>query len=229
MNGIEKITAKISQDAAEEISKLDEQTAAQISEIEAQAQAQAEKIRADLDARGRRAADERRERLKSAAGMERRKLELGAKQRVLGEAFDLALEKLCSLPDEQYGPLLTALVLESVSTGSEKIIFSENDRKRIGSQVVTAANEALLSRKVPTLPENIKDSKIGAFLNKVVNSAAAQLTGTGKLVLSEETRNIRAGFIMQDEDVEIDCAFETLVRLEREGLETQVANVLFKA
>ena len=68
---------------------------------------------------------------------------------------------------------------------------------------------------------------MGAFLGKVVNSTAAMVTGTGMLTLSEETRNIKGGFIMVDGDVEINCAFETLVRLQREKLEKDVAQVLF--
>ena len=39
---------------------------------------------------------------------------------------------------------------------------------------------------------------------------------------------MRGGFVMVDEDVEVNCTFETLVRLEREKLEREVANVLFK-
>ena len=62
---------------------------------------------------------------------------------------------------------------------------------------------------------------------EVVNSTAAMVTGTGLLTLAQETRKIRGGFIMLDGDVEINCAFETLVRLQRETLEKQVAQVLF--
>jgi V/A-type H+-transporting ATPase subunit E len=39
---------------------------------------------------------------------------------------------------------------------------------------------------------------------------------------------MRGGFIMADDNVEVNCTFETLVRLQREQLERDVANVLFK-
>ena len=68
---------------------------------------------------------------------------------------------------------------------------------------------------------------MGAFLGKVVNSTAARVTGTGMLTLSEETRPIQGGFILVDGDVEVNCAFETLVRLQREKLEKEVADALF--
>ena len=228
MEGIEKITAKIAQDAQAEVSRLEQDTKAQVDSILTQAKAQADKETADALARGKKAADERLERLQSAAGMERRKLELAAKQEVLGEAFDLALEKLCSLPEEEYVKLLTALVLEASSTGKEQLVFSAKDRAQIGKQVVVAANEALASRVAPELPESITDSKVGAFVGKLVNTTAAMVNGTAMLTLSQETREMTGGFIMVDGDVEINCAFETLVRLQREKLEKEVADVLFQ-
>lgn len=227
MEGIEKITAKIIQDSQAEIDRLMAETEEKVQSIQREAEAQAAKETADTLARGEKAAQERLERLKSAANMETRKLELAAKQEVLGEAFDLALEKLCALPEEEYVTLLTRLALEASSNGKEQLVFSPKDRARVGKQVVVAANEAMVKGVVPELPDAITDTKVGAFLGKVVNSTAAMVTGTGMLTLSEETRNIKGGFIMVDGDVEINCAFETLVRLQREKLEKEVASVLF--
>ena len=227
MEGIEKITAKIIQDSEAEIKQLMAQTDEKIGDITKSAQAQADKETADALAKGRKAADERLERLKSAAQMEKRKLTLGARQEVVGEAFDLALEKLCTLPDQEYIQLLTRLAVEASSTGKEQIIFSAKDRARVGKQVLMAANEALVGQVAPGLPSTLTESKVGAILGKVVSSATAQITRTGLLTLSQETRNIKGGFIMVDGDVEINCAFETLVRLQREKLEKEVAQALF--
>lgn len=227
MEGIEKITAKIVQDTKSEIERLDQEAAEKIENISAQAQAQAEKETADTLERGRRAAQERLERLKSAAQMEKRKLELAARQEVLGEAFDLALEKLCSMPEQEYVQLLTCLVLEASTTGKEQLVFSPKDRARIGKQVVVAANEAMVKNVAPELPDSITETKVGAFLGKVVNSTAAIVTGTGMLTLSEETRPMKGGFVLVDGDVEVNCAFETLVRLQREKLEKEVDQILF--
>ena len=210
MDGIEKITARIRADADAELAQLREQTETQILEIQAQAKAQMDQERTAILARGRRAAEERLERLKSAAQLERRKLELAAK------------------PEEEYIQLLTGMVLQAVSTGREQLVFSPRDRSRIGKQVVVAANEALVKAVAPELPDSLTDSRVGALLGKVVNSAAAQITGTGLLSLAEETRPIRGGFILVDGPVEVNCSFETLVRLQREKLENQAAELLFE-
>ncbi len=198
MKGIEKITAKINQDTQEEIDRLTAETDAKVAEIAAQAKAQADKEAADIRERGKKAAAERLERLKSAAQMETRKLTLGAKQEVLGEAFDLALNKLCTLPEKDYVTLLTSLALEASTTGKEELVFSQKDRNRIGKRVVIAANTALQNAGRPA-----------------------------SLTLAQETRKLQGGFIMLEGDVEVNCAFETLVRLQREKLELAVAKTLF--
>ena len=228
MNGIEKITAKIRQDAEADVQALMAQTEEKVAAIQAQTDAQALQEREAILNRGRKAADERLERLESAAQMEQRKLVLGAKQEVVGEAFEKAVEHLCELPDDELVKLLTALAVEASSTGREALVFSVKDRARIGKQVVMAANEELAKNVSPELPGAITDSKMGAFVGKVVNSAAAQIAGTARLTLSEQTRPMRGGFVMVDEDVEVNCTFETLVRMQREKLEREVANVLFK-
>ena len=101
MDGIERIAARIREDAEQEIARMNQEATEQVEAIQAQAQAQASREREEILARGRRAADERLERLKSAALMQRRTLELGARQEVLAEAFEKALDQLCSLPDEK--------------------------------------------------------------------------------------------------------------------------------
>ncbi|MCI9156017.1 MAG: hypothetical protein HFF44_03625 [Lawsonibacter sp.] len=228
MEGIEKITAKVAQDAQADIDRLTAETEEKVQAIRAAAAARAQQEANDIVEKGRMAAAERLERLSSAAQMERRKLELGAKQEVLGEAFALALEKLCTLPEKEYISLLAKLALKASTSGREQMIFSQKDRNTVGKQVVMAVNEALVKERAPSLPEEVAKSKVGAFVDKLVHNTTAVVTGTG-LTLSEETRDIRGGFIMVDGDVEINCAFETLVRLQREQMEKTVADALFQS
>lgn len=228
MEGIDKIAARISEDAQQEIAQIEALTEEKVAAIGEEFQAKADKEQEDMITRGKKAAAERSERLKSAAQMETRKLALAAKQEVVAEAFDLALEKLCNLPEREYVAFLTKMALEATSTGKEQLIFSQKDRSRIGKQVVVAANEAMVDQVAPVLPDSITETKMGAFLGKMVSSATAQITHTGLLTLSEKTRPIKGGFIMVNGNVEINCAFETLVRLQREKMELQVANALFQ-
>ena len=193
MEGIEKITAKIAQDAQSEIAKLMAETEEKVKAVQANAQAQAQQEANEIVERGRNAAGERLQRLSSAAQMERRKLELAAKQEVLSEAFELALQKLCSLPDKDYIALLTKLALEASASGKEQLIFSQKERNTVGKQVVMAANDALVKQRAPGLPEEVTKSKVGAFVDKLVHNTAAAVTGAGMLTLAEETRDNQGG------------------------------------
>ena len=227
MNGIEKITQRIDQDAQSEIDKILGDARAQAAEILARYEAQAQKESEDIVARGEKNAAERQDRLASVAQMEAKKLTLATKQEMLDKAFDLALDRLVSLPDEEYVALLADLAARAATTGREQLIFSQKDRTRIGKQVVAAANEKLAKAVAPELPDALAESKAGAILDKVVSGASALLAGTGMLTLSEETRPLRGGFILSDGDVEVNCAFETLVRLERGEISGEVAKALF--
>lgn len=192
MNGIEKITGRIRADAQAEADAILAAARKEAGETEASFRRQAEGERALLLAKAEKAAAEREERLVSAAQMEGRKTILAARQEMVEKAFDTALERLCSMPEDQYVQVLVGLVQKASSTGSEEVLFSPADRKRVGKAVVEGAN------------------------------------ATGKyLTLSGETRPIRGGFILRDGSVEVNCAFETLIRLEKGRSAAQAAKILF--
>ena len=227
MDGIEKITAKIQSDNQAEIDQLTAQAQAQADEITAASKARAEALTRELAERGKQAAAEREERMASVAQLDARKVSLAAKQEMLDKAFDLALEKLCSMEDDAYIELLAQMLVKASRTGKEQVAFSVKDRNRIGKAVVTRANELLAKAVAPKLPEELTDSKVGALVDKVVTGVSAIAQGTAMLTLAEETRPIRGGFILIDGKVETNCAFETLVRLERNNMAGEVAKLLF--
>ena len=227
MNGIEKITARIREDGQKEIDAVLAEARAQAAEITAKAQAEAKAAAAEVLAQGRRAAAEREDRMVSTAQMECRKAVLAAKQDVIEEAFQAAHKKLLELPSEQYVALLAELAAQASVTGKEKLVFSPSHRSQVGKAVVMAANKKLAEAVAPKLPEEVTDTKAGAILDKVVTGASAVLSGTAMLTLAEETRPMDGGFILSDGPVEVNCTFDTLIRLQRGALAGEVAKVLF--
>ena len=193
MNGIEKITQRISAGAQAEIDRILGEARAEAEKIAARYKAQADAEAADLDAKNKKAAAEREERLAGTAQMEARKAALAAKQEMVEKAYDLALRKLCSLPEEKYTAVLAELLIQASSTGKEEVIFSDKDRRKVGKAAVDKAN---------------KD-------------------GGKKLTLSGETRSIQGGFILRYENVEVNCAFDTLVRLQKAETAGEVVKKLF--
>ena len=164
MDGIEKITGRIAADGEKEADAILTEARRQAGEITARFEAQARKESADIVDRGRRAADERVERLAGVAQLDARKLELAAKQEMLKKAYDLALEKLEHLPDEQAVALLADLAAQASSTGREQVIFSQKDRARYGKAAVTRANEKLGDGRL-TLSEQTRPIRGGLILS----------------------------------------------------------------
>lgn len=227
MNGIEKITQCIDTDTQAEIDRILNEARAQAAKITAQYQAQAEGETAELSTRSQKAAAEREERLVSVAQMEARKVTLGAKQEMVQQAYALALEKLCALPDEVYTETVAELLVQAAKSGRETVVFAPEDRARIGKAAVARANELLALAVAPKLPEELSNSRLGALLAKVAVGVTALAQGTAMLTLSEETRPLRGGFILVDENVEVNCTFDTLVRLQKAETAGAVVKRLF--
>ena len=181
MNGIEKITQRIQEQAQAEIDVILANAQEQADLIAAQGKAQAEAEGAELAARNGQAAAERKERLVSAAQMEAKKLVLTAKQELVEKAYAKALEKLCSMSDEAYIATVTDLLEQAAPDGKGSVIFGADVKKRIGEAAVAQANKKL----------------------------------NGSFVLAEETRPMQGGFILSRGNVEVNCTFETLVRLQK--------------
>ncbi len=195
MNGIEKITQRIDEDTQKEIRKVLDAAQEKSTEILTAYRKQAEEEAAAGQRRKEKLAAEREERLVSVAQMESRKVLLSAKQEMVDRAFELALDRLCSLPDEDYIRTVAGLLAEAAPDGRGSVLFSSKDRERIGQAAVDAANRKLGEK--------------------------------GQLQLSDQTRNIRGGFILSNGRIEVNGTFETLVRLQREEMAGEVAKLLF--
>jgi V/A-type H+-transporting ATPase subunit E len=192
MNGIEKITQRIQADAQAEIDQVLGNARAEAAQITARYKSQADAESAELTAKNEKAAAEREERLVSVAQMEARKTTLAAKQEMVEQVYQLALKKLCSMPQDKYVNVLADLLDQASSTGHEEVIFSAADREKVGKAAVDKANG-----------------------------------GKKKLTLSKETRDIPGGFILKDENVEVNCTFDTLVRLQKAETAGAVVKKLF--
>lgn len=225
MNGIEKITGRITADAQAEAERVLSAAREEAAKITARYQAQADTECADLTAKNAKAAVEREERLVSMAQMEARKVLLAAKQEMVEKTYALALEKLCALPEEQYVQVLADLLVQASSTGREEAVFSPEDRERVGKAAVAKANELLVKQAAPGVPQG--DSAVTNLLSKVAANVTAMAKGTAMLALSKETRPLKGGFILKDENVEVNCTFDTLVRLQKAETAGMVAKKLF--
>lgn len=197
MTGIEKITGRIESDARAEAAQITAEANAKCAEIKAAFEKKAQDAYWEKLQAGVKDCEDRVERLGRLAGMEAKKSTLGLKQDMVSAAFDRAVEKLCKLPTEEYISAMAKLCAKAAS-GTEAVLMSAADKSRCGEAVVAAANALLAEQGKPS-----------------------------DLKLSDDTRELRGGFVLQQGDVEINCSVETLAELSRGELASQVAAVLF--
>ncbi len=217
MTGIDKICEKILSDAQAQAQKITDRASAEAAEIRQSYSALAREESEQILEKGKKSAAERGERLAGVARLDARNLHLKTKQEMISKAFDSALEKLLTLPEDEYISTLATLAADSAITGKEQIILSERDRANYGKQVVSEANRILKSRRSQQ-DEPASIVKLGKALLTHLESG---------LTLSEETRNISGGVILSQDKMEINCAFETLIRLSRDEMSAKVADILF--
>lgn len=67
-----------------------------------------------------------------------------------------------------------------------------------------------------------KDASVGKAAVEKVNAKSGK-----KLTVSAQSAPIRGGFILKDKNVEVNCTFETLVRLQKADTAGEVAKLLF--
>lgn len=198
MNGIEKLTGRIYEEAEKEASAIIGAAEKEAADITAKFEATASEEYEILEKKGKLAAEQREERLASSAKLEAKKLVLEAKQEMVSKAFELALEKLKNLDDDKYVDFLSNLAVEARRSGNEQILLSENDRNKYGTQVVASANKKL--------QDNGK---------------------TANISLSDEAAKIEGGLLLKENNIEMNCSFEMLLRLKKDELATEVSKVLF--
>ena len=198
MNGIEKILAHIKSESAAECETITKGAAEQCELISAQyAKAEQDEYWKVFNA-GTKEAERRLERLNSLAALESKKLVLATQQEMIAEAFELAAKTLLELPEREYITFLAKLAFGASLTGSETIYLSQSDHKRVGNEVLNAANSAL--------------------------RAAGK---TASLSLSDKTVNIRGGLILSGGDIEVNCGVDALVDQYRNELSPRIAAELF--
>ncbi len=195
---LEGILEKINRNAREETGAIEEEGRLKRQEIVARAESQAKEIGERILNEASRKVELDRRQSTVSAELEHRKEILTEKQKLLEDCFQAALEELVSLPAAEYQSLIRRMLLNLATTGDERVLVSPQDEKKIDQSFIEQVNEEL--------------KKTGRH---------------GRLRLDGTSPDVRGGFILRTEDVEVDCSFGTLLRQLREESQSQVAAILF--
>ena len=173
----------------------------------AQAKAQAAEITAKYQTQAKAAADEVLEQGRAAAQDRARHLDSMAQM----ECRKAVLAAKQDVIEEAFQAALKKL--QSLPSDQYVDLLAT-----LAAQASTTGNEKLIF--APGLRAQVGKAVVVAANKKLPG-------GEGSLTLSEETRPMDGGFILSDGAVEVNCTFDTLIRLQRGALAGEVAKVLF--
>lgn len=199
MAGIENLTNRIIKDNEDRAKQIESDARAKAEDVISKAKNKADEIMNNMKVKAEKDGQERKERLMSRAQLDARNVVLLAKQDAIDKVFDNVVLNINQMGDKDYFEFMEKILLNSVETGEEEIIFSNKDRSRIQPSFITLVND-----------------KLNAVGKK------------GLVKISNETREIGSGFILVHGGLEINCSIESQIRLLRDSLEGDIANLLFE-
>lgn len=195
----EKLTAEILAEADAHAAALKAEAKAEAEKIAAAARSEAQAARERILAGAKARADETARRVLTIAELEGRKEILAAKQKHIEAAFAGALAKLAGLDTAAYWQIIKPMLLKSVETGNETVYISAHDAGRITPAMIEEINEALRAAGKP-----------------------------GNLTLAAEPVATDGGFILSTGATKLNSSFATVVKMLRDELEPEVAEILFR-
>ncbi|MBR4474532.1 MAG: hypothetical protein IKS55_12945 [Oscillospiraceae bacterium] len=163
MKGTEKIIAHIEADAQAQADAILAAAREKCDAVKAKYEEQASRLYSDKIRDGVKACQDQEDGALRISRMEARKSVLAVKQEMVEKSFDLATQKIVSLPDDRYVAFLADLVKKAGPVGDEEIILNPADRARIGEALLKAVNAD--GAKI-TLSKETRDLKGGLILRR---------------------------------------------------------------
>lgn len=131
MNGLEKITSQILDDARREAEELLRKAEKQTEAIRSEADESVKQIRDDQAAKAKQQSDSYKERLKSSAQLKKRQAVLLAKQQVIAEMLKKVHQALLEKEPDEYFALLEKMAERFALAKDGEIYFSKRDLGRM--------------------------------------------------------------------------------------------------
>lgn len=198
MAGIDNLKARLLEDDRQAAQAIEKEALKKADELIESSKCKAEEIVKLMADKAQRDGKDRKDRILARAALNARNELLAAKQEAVEKVLTSAYENVEKMDKNEYSLFLERMLLSSVETGDEEIIFDENDLSRIDTSLVKRVNKILKERG-----------------------------RRNDVTISSENRSIRNGFILKRGDLEINCSIDAQIRSLREELEGEIAAILF--
>ncbi len=125
MAGIENLQNRIIKDNEDRAMQIENDARAKAEDIINQAKKKAEEIMNNMKTKAEKDGKERKDRLMSRAQLDARNEILFAKQESIDNTLNHVANKINQMDDKQYFEFIEKIILNSVETGEEEIVFSK--------------------------------------------------------------------------------------------------------
>jgi len=194
---IDAILQRIEDDARQSAAQALDAARDRAAELQARAESDRAQDRDETLRQAEAQAAELRDRMIRMAALDARKEALAAKRELIDMAFAEALSAMRAMKPQQAKDFHIRLLLDSAE-GGEKLIIAQEDEALFDADFFARANAAM-----------------------------EQAGKRGALSLSGEHRPLGGGFVLQQGGMEINCAYDSVLRTQRAALEAEVAAALF--
>ena len=198
MSNLQHITSKIKKDSEVQRDAILAEANINAELIINKKESAAKKDAADLIEKSKIEAITKKARVLSSATLKVRNEKLAVKQNIISSIFDKSEAKLNAMTNEEFKEFITNKVLNLNISGIENIIVNNTSKKILDETFIAELNLKL------------KD------LGKTVEVKLSDIDG-----------NFEGGFILENNGIEINYTFESLVNSLKDEMEFEVANTMF--
>ena len=122
------IKAKIKADSQAQIKALEAENDEKVREISRKVNAEIKTVQDSYAARLAKEEPEVLKRREIVAELDAKRIDLGVRQRLLGEAFEAALKQMVEMAPDKYVKFADKLMSQAVSTGNETVFVGTNEK-----------------------------------------------------------------------------------------------------
>lgn len=166
MSNINNLTSKIIKDAEDKKEVILSEAEKEKNKILNKRQAEASTAERVIIEKAEIEAISTKERILSSAGLQARNEKLKAKQEVIREVFQMSIEALCNLSEDDFRGFVKDSILNNNIEGEQKIIFNDRYNKIDNTSLLCEINKELGSKASVTLSEETRNFKGGFILEK---------------------------------------------------------------
>jgi V/A-type H+/Na+-transporting ATPase subunit E len=199
MANAEALISKIVQESEESAQKLRNQADEEAVKILAKAKLDAEEIAKTITLKAKEKAEGNKRRAFTMAELESRKEILFEKQKQIEASFNGAVQRIAAMDKTEYENMMMDMLLDSVESADETVIISSGDENRLDDQFISKVNDELQK----------KGKK-------------------GELKLEVDPNDFGGGFILRSAQYRINNSLLSIIRMQRDELEPEVAEILFQ-